>query len=454
VIDEALVSRTRQRARSPKAHRLRMSWWLHPRLVILFLGIPFLVSAYLIPENTYIALYLSEKYVDLNFLVVGSIIYAGLIAGSFFAISTGVQSQENDVILYCRWFVWPLFVFTALGYIVWFAYPLILPGGFAAFASALFDLVFRSSPGASDTLKFYVFQTIPGITTFAQFGILYATVEALLWVWGNTQKSLALMRFTVIASATLLRATLLSERLAIIEIAVPVAIVFFGLSRWARTNRLLVSLTPLLGGLAVFALFAVTEHFRSWTYYQVVYPGSYLQFAAERLFGYYATAINNAALYYYYEPIQPLRHSLGSLFSFPGVGEKATASYEVIFGGNAIPHEQLLEVYANYEFNNVAMIGLLLNEFSIFLAPLAAFSVGLISLSLYRSFVIGRLVGLLLYPSWFVGLLEISRIYYWPNQRYFPTLAFLAISLLIFFSAKVPHKNMALKRRYRQRVSN
>ena len=77
-----------------------------------------------------------------------------------------------------------------------------------------------------------------------------------------------------------------------------------------------------------------------------------------------------------------------------------------------------------------------------YFAPVIGFFLGLISSTLYRGFARGRLVGTLLYPSWFVGLLEISRYYTWTNQRYFPTLAFLAISLFLYRYTRSPKKSL------------
>jgi hypothetical protein len=82
------------------------------------------------------------------------------------------------------------------------------------------------------------------------------------------------------------------------------------------------------------------------------------------------------------------------------------------------------------------MTGLLVNEYSVFLAPVAAFVLGVLSASLYRSFLRGRLIGVLVYPGWFVGILEIPRIYYWAGVRYFPALALLAVTLFAFVLAK------------------
>jgi hypothetical protein len=54
-----------------------------------------------------------------------------------------------------------------------------------------------------------------------------------------------------------------------------------------------------------------------------------------------------------------------------------------------------------------------------------------------------RLLGTLLYPSWFIGVLEIPRIFYWSDQRYFPVLAFLLFSLILFKVAKIPAEKPA-----------
>jgi hypothetical protein len=410
-------------------------WWLHPRFAVLLFGIPLLIIAYLISDDSYLQLYRSIKYVDFTFLLIGLVIYVAFIAGSFFAVSTGMRSQERDVLLYCRRLVWPLFALTIFGYIVWYASAVLRTGDTTAFTSAVTEAGFQHT-------KFELFETIPGITTISQLGILYVTVEALLWLQGGADRRLALMRFAAVASCAFARGIVISERLSIIEIAIPVAVVFLTHSQWPRANRLLVALAPLWGVLAVFALFAFGEYFRSWSFYQAIYTGSYLQFAAERILGYYATAINNAAIYYYHHPVEPLRFTLTSLFEFPIVGEVINTEYEAIFGSGVAVYAvnqgvyEFLRAYTNAEFNNLAPIGALLTDFSIFLAPVAAFFIGLISFSLYRSMARGRLVGVILYPSWFIGLLEISRLYYWPNQRYFPTLIVAVATLSVFIAAK------------------
>lgn len=424
--------RRKVRARSNEVTRPGAVWWMHPRTAFLFLGIPFLVASFFVPESTYLTLYRSDKHIDLNFVMIASLIYLGFIVGTFFTANVGRSSQDRDILWYCRWFVWPLFAFTLFGYATWFGSAVVSAGGIGPIASAVAGVL-----TGSGALKFEFFQTIPGITTFTQFGILYVTLEALLWVRRDVPRQVALMRLLPVFALTALRATFLSERLALIEIVIPFVVVFASRVQAEGRHRGLVRLAPVFLGAAVFALFAFGEYFRSWNFYQDIYTGSYWQFAFERFLGYYATAINNAAVIHYFDAIQPLRHTLGSLFLFPGLGGTMSAGYTALFGVDETSSKDLFELYANPEFFNTAPVGLLANEFTVYLAPIAAFVIGVISVSLYRSFTRGRLIGALIFPSWFVGTLEISRVYYWTSQRYFPVLVFLLLSFIFINFAKV-----------------
>lgn len=436
---------TPERQSSPsrrETDRPQAVWWLHPRYAVMLLGIPMLIGAYLLPEGSYLVLYRSQKYVDVRFLIDSLVVYAAFVAGTFVVFGTGrnpyARPQWRDVLMYCRAFVWPLFVLTVFAYVAWFAYAAAL-SGLGTITDALLDVVLARDVGASSYVKKELFLTLPGLTTLTQCGILYVTVEALLWVRRASDRLLALARFATVFGLALVRALLLSERLAIVELVIPVAVVLVALGPISKPIfRNPVRLAPVFAGVGVFGLFAVGEYFRSWSFYKPLYPGPYLKFAAERFLGYYATAVNNGALIYYYEPIQPFRYTFQSLLEFPIVGDNAYALYARMFGEDYIDYMQLLEAFANPEFSNAALVGLLLSEYSLFLAPVAGFLLGLLTVMLYNSFLNGRLFGILLYPSFFVGVLEISRIYYWSAERYFPVLAFLPLSLLLFRMMKVP----------------
>jgi hypothetical protein len=432
--------------RSSRAGEPNALWWLHPRFPIIFFGVTFLIGALAVPENTYFTLYRSAKHVDLDFVIVAAIIYAGFLVGTLFAISTGRNSQERDMLLYCRWVLWPLFGLTVFGYATWLFNAVSLAGGVEGLLQPIRAFLSHEQ-GSSEQLKFEVFSHLSGITTCTQFGILYATVEALLWTRKATPRRPAVVRIAVVASFTLLRAMFLSERGAFFEVAVPVVVILFS-SGHSKTGfrRFFARLAPLCLFPGLFAIFAVAEYFRSWSFYKVVYAGDYLRFIIDRFLGYYITSVNNAAVYYHYVPLRPLRYTLEDFIEFPVLGTYVAKGYAAVFGDsytaplNTVPYGdeatkllyEPLSKYANYEFNTVAVVGFLVNEYSVFLAPVVALVLGIIATSLYKSFARGRLIGSLLYPSWFTGLIEISRFEHWTNQRYFPVLAFLLLSVPLY----------------------
>ena len=432
-------SRSNQEKRYTRAvrpNRPRQLWWLYPGVGALLLGVPLTIIAYLTPESTYIILYRTPKTVDAEFIVLGSFIYLCFTIGSFFAIGRATESQEDDALLYCRWFVRPLFLITLFGYLAWFANG-ILTSGIGPILTEMHDVLFGQEFGSSDELKVELFPTVPGVTTLTQVGILYVTAEALLWAWKGSNRRSALIRFAAITLLALFRSILLSERIALVELVIPVVVIFATTSQLSARHKNLVRVAPVFLALVVFVFFALGEYFRSWPFYRPLYHGPYLQFVAERFMGYYTTAVNNAAVVYHYEPLHPLFHTLRDLFDFPVLGSFVITGYTVMFGEKSTYNSlALLEKYANPEFNNVPITGLLVNEYSLFLAPAAAFVLGVLSVSLYRSFLRGRLIGVLVYPSWYVGILEIPRIYYWADVRYFPALALLAITLFAFALGK------------------
>ena len=443
----ALGDREKQYTRTVRPNRPRPLWWLHPGVVALLLGVPLTFIAYLTPESTYFTLYRSPKTVDSEFVVIAVVIYLCFIVGSFFASGSATESQEEDALLYCRWFVQPLFFITLFGYLAWFGNG-ILTSGIGPVLTEIHEVLFEQEFGSSDELKVELFPTIPGVTTLTQVGILYMTVEALLWVWKGSDRRSALARFAVIALLVVFRSILLSERLALVELVIPVVVIFATTSRLRAYHNRLMQVAPVFLALVVFVLFALGEYFRSWTFFRPLYHGAYLQFAAERFMGYYTTAINNAAVFYHYEPLHPLRYTFSDVFEFPILGSFFSVRYAAVFGESSTYETlSLLERYANPEFNNVPITGALVNDFSAILAPVAAFVLGVLSASLYRSFLRGRLVGVLVFPSWYVGILEIPRIYYWANVRYFPFLALLAITLFAFALAKKSLRSSSKRRK-------
>lgn len=414
------------------------------------MSLPVLIVSYLIPDGAYQTFYRTDKHIDFNFVIVGLLIYAGFVIGTFFALRTGSRPRERDLMIYCRWFVWPLFALTMFGYVVWFGFALLRSGGVMGFLDIIVTLTQGADPGYADFVKTQILGTIGGVTTLTQVGILYVTVEALLWFRGGERTWVAAGRFSAVAAFTMARVLVHSERLGFIEVAIPVLVVWAASLRLTTARKTLMQVAPFVLGVGVFVLFAVGEYFRSWSFYRGLYPGTYMDFAVQRFFGYYATAVNNGAIFHYFQPPEPLRYTFNPLFAFPVIGDYVRDFYYANVVDGTIryeyPYTFLLAKYGNPEFNNVPPIGTLPGEYSMYLAPLAAFGLGLIAASLHRSFLSGKMLGLLLYPSWFIGLIEVPRIYFWADQRYFPALAALFLSLVAFHLMKVPARSSPVKR--------
>ena len=69
---------------------------------------------------------------------------------------------------------------------------------------------------------------------------------------------------------------------------------------------------------------------------------------------------------------------------------------------------------------------------------------GLVTGQLFRGFAKGGFAGMVIYPSWFIGLLEMPRILYLCEARYFPVLVIcLAVVFLIAMMAEQQAKSVA-----------
>jgi hypothetical protein len=216
--------------------------------------------------------------------------------------------------------------------------------------------------------------------------------------------------------ACVLRAWLWSERLALIELVLPIIIATLAKAAPEQRLRLFrpLAFAPLVGLAAVFAVFAVGEYFRSWQFYQYVFSGSFSEFAAVRFAGYYATALNTgAALCSQNDPLYAPTETAEWFYRFPLwqlVDEKDRLS--------AFNIGSFLEAYLDPEFNNTSGVFMPLFDFGPVLGLLCWTMLGAISGYLFRLFALGQVSGLLFFPVWFIGIAEILRVFYWGDSRF------------------------------------
>jgi hypothetical protein len=246
---------------------------------------------------------------------------------------------------------------------------------------------------------------------------------------GRPRRTSEKVALVFILGLTAFKVVVNSERLALIELLVPFAV----LVCTQRRRSLTIALAPLGGIAGMFVFFTGTEYLRSWVTYYAVKSDSLWGFAMERMFGYYVTAINNGAYIYneansylfpiftgewfWHLPIPGLIQSLNRL-----VGVRSPNPLEL--------KEMLYGL--NIEFNNTSGIFAPLIDYGPILGVAIWIALGYISGRLYRLFAEARPLGLLLFPTWFVGVLEIPRIFYWGDNRYFPSLTVtIAIAVML-----------------------
>jgi hypothetical protein len=233
--------------------------------------------------------------------------------------------------------------------------------------------------------------------------------------------------FLVFATA---RVFLWSERLVLIEVLIPIAVI--RIASMDR-HRLLVAMLPFLGVLVLGVFFGVTEYFRSWAH---TYSGtgiSFTEFVATRFLGYYATAINNGALIF--DAFDPLFIPYGTarwFFKFPLLSvpdSDPTGPYGRI--------EMLFWAAANPELNNTSGLFAPINDFGVLGGIMIWIVLGAITGRLFLGFVDHKLMSMLLFPSWMTGVYELLRIFYWGDPRYFPLLALVPVVFWLLSRASV-----------------
>ncbi|WP_234835059.1 O-antigen polymerase [Mycolicibacterium stellerae] len=300
--------------------------------------------------------------------------------------------------------------------------------GYAAFGFAIvraglnpFDLTstYGEGLGIRDIVG-----TIPGVTTLTQFGIAAVVVSAILLTKAFSRIELyKLLAVVVLAS---LRAFYFDERLAILELVVPITVVVAAsLSVKQGWRRRVLRFMPPVGLVAVIAIFGLFEYSRSWTYFRTHTSESYLDFVLSRFAGYYATALNNGHLVLQHLdwPNRLPYDTIEAFWAAPGIEQ---ADLYVRLGGHAEPYnrgtpsslyDSMLYQFGSPEFNNQSgYVGPFI-DYGVVGGLIYFLVVGLIAGYLYRRFCRGDAFGLMFYPVVFVGLLEMPRYLYWAQGR-------------------------------------
>lgn len=382
-------------------------WWIHPGKLLLFFLVPIYILVVLIVPQTSphllvlkAALYAQGPYAYYGLLVLASMGVCALIGGE---INVDSRQEGSSVTVNPRL----LAVFGSvamLAYVIWF-YPALLRGNFSA--------------GDRENLN----QT-PGVTSFSQLGVPFMVA----YISGSLLEraefgSLVRLQFRALIFLTLMRVQLWSERLALIEVAVPIAILLFThrkpTSSFGRGfYKLVGAFGPFLAIPLLLAVFTVTEFFRSWTTYSKTQNLPLLDFMTARLTTYYFTAINNGIGMLVTQegrwPTHDFKYTLEWLYKLPGGLGHAVHELAV---QNADSDGEFLARFADVEFNNMSGIFPIVYDLGLIGGLLYFCALGFLAGVLYRSMLNGRILGMTFFPSVFVGCLEVMRVTYLNGSR-------------------------------------
>ncbi|GAC68478.1 oligosaccharide repeat unit polymerase [Gordonia soli] len=327
-----------------------------------------------------------------------------------------------------------------LGYVLWIG--LALARGTTA---SDFLAVLRFEDGAIGALK-RLSPPVAGVTTFAQLGAVAAPLMVLLRKSGIGGQA---KRLTIVVALALFRSFFYGERLAIIEVVLPVLIIAIVVTRVGRDtagtrglpssgprSRFLLRSVPFLALPVIWVVFAVFEYSRSWLYYRNVINTSFTEYVSTRLVGYYATTANNGALYH--GLVADRAHD--PYFTFPVLWDAPFA--QMLLGDPSVEGGPprtwwriMLENYGNPEFNNEGTF--LVTDADLGTAASLVFwlVLGFVVGYVYHRARVGSLSAVVAYAVLFLGLVEISRIIYWVQGRFFPIAIFVVLVAFLLRSS-------------------
>ena len=401
-------------------------WWFKPDLLMLVIVYPLFLLSYLLPNEWYQENARAPGFItDSSFLVVSLGVLGFLLAsyltrrGSRVPEGGWPRAEFRQFLTseLCTFLLLGTICLTLFAYLFWFKFLLSNP-------ESLRSMVEGEASAYAGRANL---ETMPGITTMTQFGVAYLIVwsyrAALLGIW----KNIFLLGFTaLLLILCVVRVFAVAERLALIELIIALGLVWVA----CRMKRsLLLLLAPVAGVVGLVFMFGFFEYFRSWIYHYSAIESDFISFVLNRISLYYTLSFNNGIGYLLnvgpnMAPIMTFqwywRLPLFDLGIVPDLGAEASVS-----------RLQFLWDLANPEFNTFSGLIIPYIDFGLIGGAVTLAALGAVSGRLYGSFVQGRIVGLLIYPLWMVGIFDLPRTFLWASSRHFPAyVALLGFALL------------------------
>lgn len=390
-------------------------WYIHPLKVITFIHIPLLALALALPEGWYISNLNSVKGVNFYTTLEALICVSAFMSAYFVAYSslpTNIAPRKTQIESYLSLrnvhaITYSLFaVYIAANVILLFQF-IQNPAYFLLLASTDVEQGYGRSLAT----------TIPGLTTLTQLGILLSVISATIICFeANKKKQKTGWRiFGSILLFSILRAFTRGERLALLEVLVPF---FVLIASYKITNRLTLKYAPAFAVIFLIFIFGAFEYFRSWTHFYATTQDNYAAFILSRISSYFIGAINTGAYLVAHDQFnEHAWMTMRWLYSFPGLSQ-----LNDIYDKSYFEFMSYLKLKLNPEFNNVSPIYALILDFGHIGNPFAISTFGAITGYLFKQFKRQDIIGILLFPIWYIGILEFSRTFSWGSSRFFPPL--------------------------------
>ncbi|MED1439509.1 O-antigen ligase [Aeribacillus composti] len=394
---------------------IKSFWWTNPGKIIFFFIVPVYVIIFLFSANSP-SINGTFNFFDFEIFFQGLILLClfGFTLGIFSNVSL-TKNYEIKINIITLDFV---AIFTIIAYFFWFGELI-----------RNFDLIINILSGNStyaSGVRMYI-NTIPGITTLSQFGVVYVTLYKYFVNFKNViLKKHYKFLYWIILILTLFRTIVWSERLALIEILIPIILLSKLKLKVYKKIRVILFLGPYMGVLFLYLYFGIFEYFRSWaSYYKFIYD-NYWGFIFDRISNYYLTALNNGAgVINVFNSSFDFQYTFAWVYKFPILGEVLRD-----YTGLKSTLNIFLDNYGNREFNNLAGIFAVYHDFGFLGASVVMVVLGIIVGLLYNLYSKNSIIGVLLYPTFFIFLLEILRIFYIGEPRTTPII-FLSLLLLL-----------------------
>jgi hypothetical protein len=388
-------------------------WWANPAVGLAVFALPGVFLAYATPAGRFVQLWGASKQVDR-----GTVALALMSVGAFAAgcawwrfVQRPCPRTDTGPLNYGRLYT----AFTFLYRLALVSYGLwALVGLHRGVRVAHFRAVLSGVPFASFELK-QLLAPVAGVTTFTQTAPLVAALAGMLIRHGHGR--LVRRPFALLGALALLRSYFFSERLALLEIGLPLIVAWL-LTPSARSpgerprGPLGTRLFPLAYLAAAGALFTAFEYNRSWAYYRQIQDVSYATFAAQRFLGYYTTPPNNAALV--------LDSDVGARaapFTMQWADELPLLGLVVNLYGDRVPFTDLLGEIGNPEFNTEGALFAPAIDWGKGGSVLVWFVGGACLALVFERVRRGEAGFVPLYATLFLGIVESSRYFYWGLGR-------------------------------------